>query len=49
MISKETIPDPMHGQGRIAAFFDFDGTVSCLDSFFLLGLVAGWNRIGRFS
>jgi len=49
MIRKETIPDPIHIQSRIAAFFDFDGTVTCLDSFFLLGLVAGWKGIGHVS
>lgn len=49
MIRKETILTPKHMQGRIAAFFDFDGTLTCLDSFFLLGLVAGWKRIGRVS
>lgn len=49
MISKETIPDPTRGSGTIAAFFDFDGTVTCVDSFFLLGLAAVWKRIGRVS
>ena len=49
MTREETIPDPMHREGRIAAFFDFDGTVTCLDSFFLLGLAARWKGIGGVS
>ena len=34
---------------RIAAFFDFDGTVTSVDSFLLMGLYARWEGIGNVS
>lgn len=49
MTGQEKISDLALRSERVAAFFDFDGTVACVDSFVLLGLVAGWKGIGCLS
>ena len=49
MTGNETKQYQLHPSARAVAFFDFDGTVTCLDSFLLLGLYACWERVGRVS